>query len=197
MTKKINIFFLLILVVKTINTNAQITSNSSELNKNKIEKHYSICQSSEERCKCVVEYELKDSIELIHIKKQFYRSNSGHLYEKTDGTKDGKNYFIYFAGCISQEIDPTSFVELDGWYAKDKRNVYYFRPVSGGMQISKLEKADTKTFKILKGEYKYGIDKNHLFNETDIIENINVNKIKFLKDKKGKIIKIKSGKELY
>ncbi|MEI9956710.1 MAG: DKNYY domain-containing protein [Ferruginibacter sp.] len=53
----------------------------------------------------------------------------------------------YFNGYFSQEVDPLTFEPLDGWYAKDKNYVYYYRPVSGGMQISKIDTADSKTFK--------------------------------------------------
>jgi hypothetical protein len=181
-----NKVFLALLLCSSLFSNGQAT-----------EKHYSYFDNFEKQCKCDAEYALKDSVKLIHIKKQFYKSKTGHLYEKTQGTKDGSNYVTYFNGNISQEIDPLSFIELDGWFAKDKKNVYYFRPVSGGMQISKLKNADTKTFKILKGEYRYAIDKNHLFSETDIVEDIDVKKIKFHRDKKGKIIKVTSGKAEY
>ncbi|MCL9804204.1 DKNYY domain-containing protein [Flavobacterium amniphilum] len=162
------------------------------------EKHYSSCGSKENRCACVVEYALKDSVQLTHIKNQFYRSSSGHLYEKTDAaTRDGKDFIAYFAGCISQEVDPFSFVELDGWFAKDRNNVYYFRPVSGGMQIVKLEKADTKTFRIFEGIYILGIDKNYLYNETDIVKEIDVRNYKVCKNETddGRTVKITSGKE--
>ncbi len=189
--------FLILLFIKTIFFYSQITKNSSEINKTKIEKHYSQCQNDGEKCKCDVEYELKDSLKLTHIKNQFYKNKSGHLYEKTDVTKDGKNYFTYFTGCISQEIDPISFIELDGWFAKDKNNVYYFRPTSGGMQISKLEKADSKTFKIFHGIYNLGIDKSNLFNETNIVKDVNVKKIKYFKNENERIIKIISGKTEY
>lgn len=87
-----------------------------------------------------------------------------------------------------------SFIELDGWFAKNKNNVYYYRPISGGMLIVKLENADAKTFRIFKGIYTLGIDKNHLYNETDIVKEIDVRNFRVRKNDAKGTIKIISGK---
>ena len=160
----------------------------------KTEKHYSYCQFNGRKCNCEIEYVLKDSIYLIFIKNKFYKNKYGHLYDKTEATKDGLNYKTYFNGCIPQEIDPITFVELEGSFAKDKNYVYYVRPTSGGMQMIKIEKADPKTFKIFKGVYKLGVDENYFFDETDIVEGINVKKIKFHINETERTVKIISGK---
>ena len=81
--------------------------------------------------------------------------------------------------------------------SKSKKYVYYFRPVSGGMQISKLDKADPKTFKILDGHYKYGMDNNYFYEDADIIKDFKPLKTKFEKDKKGKIIALISNNQKY
>jgi hypothetical protein len=153
-------------------------------------------------CGCSAQFDLKDSLKLEHIKNQFYKSKTGHLYEKTQAQKETGNpndikFVEYFNGYFSQEVDPFTFEPLDGWFAKDKNNVYYYRPVSGGMLLSKIENADTKTFTILKGHYKYAKDKEHFFDETEIIENFEPNSAKLYFDKNGKATKMKMNKKEY
>ncbi len=149
---------------------------------------------------CPAQFDLKDSLMLKHVKNQFYRSSTGHLYERTKAQKENpkKITFVeYFNGYFSQEVDPYTFKELDGWYAKDKNFVYYYRPTSGGMQILKLQKADVKTFKILAGHYKYASDKNYFYDETDIIEGFKPIKTTFKYDKKKRVKEMTSGNKKY
>ncbi|MDI9309306.1 MAG: DKNYY domain-containing protein [Limnohabitans sp.] len=149
---------------------------------------------------CLVQFELKDSLKLKHIKNQFYKSTTGHLYQKTVAQREVNGHLadvIYFNGYFSQEIDPLSFEELDGWYAKDLNNVYYYRPTSGGMLIVKLEKADVKSFKILDGHYKYASDKNNFYNETEIIEGFKPNQTILTLDKKKRVRKMLCGNKKY
>jgi len=153
-------------------------------------------------CGCSAQFDLKDSLKLVHIKNQFYKSKTGHLYEKTKAQKETGNsndvkFVEYFNGYFSQEVDPLTFEELTGWFAKDKNYVYYYRPTFGGMQISKIDNADSKTFKILKGHYKYAMDKKHFFDETEIIENFEPNKTKLYYDKYGKATKMMTNKKEY
>jgi hypothetical protein len=101
------------------------------------------------------QYDLADSNMLIHIKDQFYQSKGGHLYERTfaqwvDEGVDTLMWVEYFSGQIPQDLDPLSFEALDGWFAKDKNSAYYYRPVSGGMLISKLTDADANHFRYSK-----------------------------------------------
>lgn len=145
------------------------------------------------------EYELNDSSELTHVKGVFYKNKAGYLYERTIGQEEMNGHLVdheYFNGNISQEVDPFTFQELDGWYAIDKNNVYYYRPLSGGMQIIKIDEADVKSFKILDGNYKYANDINHFYKDASIIENYSPLTVKYEKDKKGKIIALisKNGK---
>jgi len=146
--------------------------------------------------------ELKDSSLLTHIKRQFYKSKPGQLFERTfsDREINGVDTLVsveYFNGKVPQDIDPLTFEQLDGWFAKDKNFAYYNRPTSGGMLTVKLEKADTKSFKILAGQYLYAVDDNHVFKETEMLENINPQKMKIIKDKDGKIEKLISGQSTY
>ncbi|MBB6372475.1 DKNYY domain-containing protein [Chryseobacterium shigense] len=151
-------------------------------------------------CNCSAEFESKDSIKLVHIKNQFYKSKTGHLYEKTEAQREINGHLKeieYFNGSFSQDVDPLTFEPLDGWYAKDKNYIYYYRPVSGGMQISKLDKADNKTFKILPGQYKYGADKNYFYDGTEIIDDFVPNKTNFKLNSKGQIFEMECNQRKY
>ena len=146
-------------------------------------------------CKCEIQFELKDSLKLTYLKSKFYRSKSGHLYERTFALREINGLLTeceYFNGHISQDIDPYTFKVLDGWFAKDKNNVYYYRAVSGGMQISKLDSADTKTFKLLNGHYKYAVDVNHFYDETEIIQGFSPNKTKLKLGNKEQVLEMTS-----
>jgi hypothetical protein len=153
-------------------------------------------------CKCSAEYDLKDSFKFKRINDQFYISTTGHLYEKTIATKEvqGQDTLVdvtYFNGCFSQEVDPLTFEPLDGWYAKDKNYVYYYKPVSGGMQVSKIDTADTRTFKLLTGHYKYAMDKSFFYDEAQIIEGFIQSKSKLKLDKKGRVIEMTCDNKTY
>lgn len=64
------------------------------------------------------------------------------------------------------------------------------------MQISKIDKADPKTFQVLKGYYNYAQDKNFFYEDVERIKGFNPNKTKFLLSADGKIAGISSaGKE--
>ena len=144
----------------------------------------------------LIQRELADSPKLTHIKGQFYRSKDGHLYERTfaDREINGSDSLAsveYFNGQLPQDIDPLTFVVLDGWYAKDKHFAYYYRPTSGGMLAIKMDKADVKTFKIFEGHYQYAVDKSHVYKDSEILENINPGKARVITDKNGEILSIK------
>ena len=150
----------------------------------------------------LAQLELKDSSLLTHIKGQFYESKPGQLFERTFSDREMKGVDTlvsveYFNGKTPQDIDPLTFKQLDGWFAKDKNSAYYYRPTSGGMLTIKLEKADSKSFKILTGQYLYAVDYKHVFRETEILENINPQKMKIIKDNDGKIVKLISGQTTY
>lgn len=163
-------------------------------------KHCVYSDDTSKLCKCTIEFELKDSLELTHIKDQFYKSKTGHLYERTIEMKEVNGHLTdneYFTGYFSQEVDPLSFKPLDGWYAKDKNYVYYYRPVSGGMQISKIDTADTETFNLLAGHYKYAMDKNFFYDEPTIIEGFIPNKTKLKLDNKGRVFEMTDGNKIF
>ncbi len=161
-----------------------------------------IIQTDTTRKHNLAELELKDSLSLTHITGLFYKNKQGQLFERTfsDREIDGSNTLVsveYFNGYLPQDLDPFTFEQLDGWFAKDKKYAYYYRPTSGGMLCVKLDSADTKSFKVISGQYLYAVDKNHVFKETEILENINPLKMKIIKDKNGKVIKFISGKTTY
>ncbi|MDI3321195.1 hypothetical protein QJ048_15480 [Pinibacter sp. MAH-24] len=52
-------------------------------------------------CKCPAQFELSDSLLLTHIKDEFYKSQTGHLYENTIGLREVKDHLTeveYFNG---------------------------------------------------------------------------------------------------
>lgn len=151
-------------------------------------------------CGCSAQFELKDSVKFVHIKGQFYKSATGHLYEKTVGLKEINGHLVdqeYFNGYFSQEVDPLTFEPLEGWYAKDKNFVYYYRPVSGGMQILKMDKADPKTFNLLAGHYKYAMDKSFFYKESEIVKDFVPGKTRIQLDKKGRVFKMTCNNKTY
>jgi hypothetical protein len=176
-----------------------LISCSSSLN----EKHQPQSSNSDNRkIDTLLELELADSFKLTHIYRQFYKGASGHIYERTfaDREINGIDSLVsveYFNGLLPQDIDPLTFQELDGWFAKDKNFAYYYRPTSGGMLIEKLDSADAKTFKVLQGHYKYAIDKNYVFEESSTIKDLNPKTLKILRDNKGKIVKLRSGNKVF
>ncbi len=195
----------LFLVMVACNNQTQNSQYQTSAEMNKIDTSTAIihCVYSEDatkNCRCRAQFDLADSLLLTRIKDQFYKSSTGHLYERTVGMKEMNEHltdYEYFNGCFSQEADPLSFEPPNGRYAKDKMYVYYYRPVSGGMQISTLTKADTKTFKMLTGHYKYAADKNFFYNETQIIEGFIPNKTTLTLDNKENVIEMTCGNKNY
>ena len=71
-------------------------------------------------------------------------------------------------------VDIKSFVWLDSTqYSKDKNKVFYFFGNSDGGSRSIVDNADPFTFKRLC-EYRWGVDKNHVFYQGNIVEGLNV-----------------------
>ncbi|MFT3701289.1 MAG: DKNYY domain-containing protein [Agriterribacter sp.] len=172
------------------------TTSCKEQKQNEVQRNNEITGTD------LAQFELKDSSLLTHIKGQFYKSKSGQLFERTFAEREvqGVDTLVsveYFNGKLPQEIDPLTFEQLDGWFAKDKNAAYYYRPTSGGMLCVKLDSADSKNFQILSGQYLYAVDNRHVFKETEILENIDPQKMKITKDKDNKIIKIQSGQTTY
>lgn len=153
-------------------------------------------------CTCPIQFDLKDSAKLRLVKGRFYKSATGHLYE-TDWAQhqpegeDTLSSVLYFNGYISQDIDPLTFEPLDGWYAKDKKHVYYYRPVSGGTQISKIDTADTRTFQLLPGHYRYARDKNFFYDEAEIIDGFTPGATHLRTDDKGDVVEMTCRNKIY
>jgi hypothetical protein len=150
----------------------------------------------------LLQLELKDSAQLTHIKRSFYKNADGDLYQRTFAYRQiaGADTLVsveYFNGQLPQIIDPISFEPLDGWFAKDKNHAYYYRPTSGGMLIVELATADVASFKVLAGHYQYAVDTNHVYKETDILENLKPATLKIATGKDGEIIKLTSDTSVY
>jgi hypothetical protein len=187
---------------RTQDKQQQSATQNDDITQPTISYHSVYSDDTSKNCKCPIQFDLKDSSKLTHIKDQFYKSATGHLYEKTWSQRqlkgqDTLSWVLYFNGYFSQDVDPLTFEPLDGWYAKDKNYVYYYRPVSGGMQISKIDTADTKTFKLLAGHYKYAMDKNFFFDEPQIIEGFIPSKTNLKLDDKGRAIEMTCSSKTY
>ncbi|WP_426493238.1 hypothetical protein [Hymenobacter sp. 102] len=166
------------------------------------QRHEDILKYKKHKKGYVVQFELEDSASLVHINNQFYRSEDGHLFEKTiaDRESNGNNGIvevIYFNGNLPQDIDPITFEQLNGWYARDKHAVYYYRPTSGGMLCIKMTKADRASFRLLQGHYKYAVDRNNFYNESDMIIGFMPDKTRLLLNNKHQVITMTCGKRKY
>ena len=148
-----------------------------------------------------IHYPSKDSSKLIHVYKQFYKNENGHLYQLTSycigehDTLPWKN--SYFTQYLPQDLDPFSFREIGLLFAKDNKFIYVCKPTTDGIIIYKIEDADVKSFKVIKGslnakdrKYVYGF-----FGE--IIEGLDPHHLKIVRDKSGDVIKMISGKTVY
>jgi hypothetical protein len=205
MKPTIRLFFCVIVFVLTSCNQTNEKNKSKNIVHEKVEEpkfvpNEKFLTKHSDSCGCSAQFELKDSLKLIHVKDQFYKSATGHLYERTVGLQEINGHLTdheYFNGHFSQEVDPLTFEPLDGWYAKDKNYVYYYRPVSGGMQISKMDEADTKTFKLLAGHYKYAMDKKFYYDEPQIIKGFLPSKTKQKIDIKGRVIEMTCNNKTY
>ena len=140
---------------------------------------------------------LTDSAQLTHVKGLFFTGSEGHLYEKTTALREiemnGPLVNVeYFNGKIPQDIDPMTFHALDGWYAKDGHAAYYYRPTSGGMLILKLNGADSKSFEVLNGSYRFATDRTHVFGDGQLLEGLNPKHLKFMRSKTGEILSVEN-----
>jgi hypothetical protein len=141
--------------------------------------------------------EPNDSVDYKHIKYDFYFNKTGQLCErKLAMARDSYcncEFEVYYDSTISfftgdttirkplsSVIDINTFVWIDSTeYSKDKNGVYYFFGNSDGGNRSIVEGADPKTFKRLC-EYRWGVDKNHVFYQNKKLEGLNLNKLQVL-----------------
>lgn len=141
--------------------------------------------------------EPNDSASYKHLKYDFYLSKDGQLCERklaSAGNTDchcnfevyyDSTYSIYTDDTIIEKalntiVDINSFVWIDSTaFSKDKNNVYYFHDNSDGGNRVIVNKADPATFARLC-EHRWGIDKDHVFYKTDILEGLNLKKLQML-----------------
>lgn len=77
----------------------QIPTNNSNP-KGTVVVHCTNSDDDSKNCNCPSQFELEDSLKLTQIKEQFYKSETGHLYEKTwsqrqlKGQDTLRGYFI-------------------------------------------------------------------------------------------------------
>jgi len=156
------------------------------------------CNASQK--KQVAQLALKDSSSLVHIRGSFYKSSTGQLFERTMATTSSDDSLIlleYFNGKLPQELDPMTFEKMNGWYARDKNVVYYYRPTSGGMLITPVLGADAPSFTVLSGHYLYAVDNSHVFTGTQILQGLQPGKLNITRDSSGMIRKLMSDTTSY
>lgn len=94
-----------------------------------------------------------------------YYKDKGHIYHSF-GTSGGSNF------SIQAEADLSTFQIINDCYAKDKNHVYE-------MRFGLIEEADSKTFKVLKGDveggYCYAKDKNNYYRGRDVLKENDLN----------------------
>ncbi len=111
----------------------------------------------------------------------FFKGNKGKIYIKTrrlirPPEEEGPEFF--------KEVpvaDVESYVDLSGYYAKDNVNVYIDDGTTDGRNIVILEEADVETFSVI--QYRLGRDKNYVFYNGVIVEDINVDSLVILCNK--------------
>lgn len=141
--------------------------------------------------------EPNDSADYKLLKYNFYLGKEGQLCErKLTMTRDSScncEFEVYYDSTFSIYINDTtlekplktivdinSFVWLDSTeYSKDKNKVFYFYHNSDGGHRAIVDKADPLTFKRLC-EYRWGIDRNHVFYKSDIVQEVNMKHLQVL-----------------
>jgi hypothetical protein len=135
-----------------------------------------------------------DSSNYTHLKYSFYRSKTGRLCERKlavprDSTCNC-DYEVFYDSVIKayenddelikpldSVVDIASFVWLDSTeYSRDKNAVYYYFSTSCGGVRSVVDMADPKSFRRLC-EYRWGIDKNNVFYENDVVPGVNLKRL--------------------
>ena len=102
----------------------------------------------------------------------FIRDVDGNL---TGYAKDKNHIYNAYGGNVIENADPTTFVVLNGTYAKDKNAVYSYNAdvfADNVFTIGMLVKnADPMTFEIVSNQKTYDAkDKNHYFFEGKIVQ---------------------------
>jgi hypothetical protein len=145
----------------------------------------------------VYEREPNDSADYKHIKYRFYLSKTGQLCEKKFDFAKNTNcnclyqayydsiFKIYTGDTMIEKplntiVDINSLVQIDSTqFSKDRNKVFYFYENSDGGIREVITEADPITFKRLC-EFDWGIDKNHVFYRTYILQGINLKTIQVL-----------------
>jgi hypothetical protein len=66
------------------------------------------------------------------------------------------------------DIDPASFIGLEGYYAKDINKVYYFTYDENG-KVKIIPIADSQSFEVFKEDVDYAMDKNNMYFRGDVL----------------------------
>lgn len=102
-----------------------------------------------------------DTSEYKAVSNRFYRGKDGKMYIKTQGLIQPPEEYGPDFYRVVPVADVTSYVDLSGYYAKDRFHVYRDRGTTDGRHIAVIEEADVKTFSVIN--YRLSRDKNHVF----------------------------------
>ena len=127
--------------------------------------YYQICFNDENQTPLNAVIDLKTFRLIAGDEFGAYYKDKVHIYHSF-GTSGGSNF------SIQAEADPSTFQIINDCYAKDKNHVYE-------MRFGLIEEADSKTFKVLKGDaedgYCYAKDKNNYYRGRDVLKENDLN----------------------
>jgi hypothetical protein len=123
-----------------------------------------------------------DTLRYKRVNDEFYKTDSGEIYELTLWRYDEDNVWYTVSGLNSLMFwgeypnqKPLKYIiDLDTYkkdtippFSRDKNHVYYVRYQADGTYRFIVEHADPKTFVSIG--YRWGIDKHHVFTEIDLV----------------------------
>lgn len=123
-----------------------------------------------------------DTLRYKRVNDEFYKTDSGDIYELTSSTHAEDNVFysvshldsLMFWGEYPNQKPLKYIIDLDTYkkdtippFSRDKNHVYYVRYQADGTYRFIVEHADPKTFVSIG--YRWGIDKHHVFTEIDLV----------------------------
>ncbi len=88
----------------------------------------------------------------------FYKNATGNLFIKTTAIRNEVE--IVFKPI--PQIDINTYEELDSWYSKDNRNIYFSQPTSDGINMFPIDSANVGSFEVILNTL-YAKDNEHVY----------------------------------
>jgi hypothetical protein len=109
------------------------------------------------------------------LTKGFYLGSDNKMYIKTAAVLNGgKGDGVgpsFFREVPNVDVATFENIGQEGWYAKDKKNVYIDHFMTDGRHLWLLDCADAGSFQSIG--YRWGKDKNHVFENGILLDGIN------------------------